>query len=283
MTMMRHDSPILFGVGEVLWDVFPAFRRLGGAPANVVMNWTRLGGEGRLLSAVGEDEPGEAIREELRRRGIDPADLQTNARPTGRVDVELDTHGGPTYTIVKNVAWDHLQARPDDLQAVADADAIVFGTLAQRAEESRRAIRALVDACTGLRVYDVNLRGWDDDTAEIVAASLDRANVLKLNEDELQTLAEPFALPEASIEEQLATLAERHDLRLIALTLGKAGCLLFAGEIAADPGRTVATDNTVGAGDAFTAALLWHFLSGADLDTVARLANAHAAEVIRRA
>jgi fructokinase len=271
----------LVAIGEVLFDLLPSGRQLGGAPANFACHAHALGADARLVTRVGADALGREVRERLRRLGLPTDTVAVDAgTTTGTVSVELDTGGQPRFTIHEDVAWDRLTADAAALAAVAEADAVCFGSLAQRSEPARHAVRTLVTATRpdALRIFDVNLRP-PLVRRDVLEGSLALANVLKLNDQELPVLAELFGLP-GGVEESVAELARRYRLSLVALTRGGCGSLLFAGGQWSDhPGLPAAVCDTVGAGDSFTAALAVGFLAGWPLDAINRRANEVAAFV----
>jgi len=273
----------IVGLGEVLWDLLPTGPQLGGAPANFVCHARALGAEARLISRVGNDDLGREIIARLDALGLWTDCLATDAlRPTGTVSVELDA-GQPRYIIHENVAWDFIEATPCALAAVRAADAVCFGTLAQRSRVSHDAIRALVSAAaTGaLRVCDVNLRQHFY-SAELLRDSLALANVVKLNDTELPILADALSLP-GDVRGQLAALVDRFALRQVVLTRGAHGSLLFDGyNWAEHPGVSVEVEDTIGAGDSLTAAVTLGLLAGWDLETIGDRANRVAAYVCSR-
>ena len=194
----------------MLWDLLPSGPQLGGAPANLACHVGALGGQATLISRVGNDALGQQAREQLAARGVDVGNLATDpTAPTGTVKVELDPTGQPRFTIHAPVAWDHLAADAGSLQAVAAADAVCFGTLAQRTPAARAAIQTLIAAATpdGLILCDINLRApfYERVTIE---GSLRAANALKLNETELPLLARMFGLA-GDTPAQAEALAER--------------------------------------------------------------------------
>jgi fructokinase len=242
----------------VLWDLLPSGPQLGGAPANLAGHVAQLGGTAILISRVGRDDRGRKARTGLRDRGVLLESLQEDSNlPTGTVSVELDASGHPRFTIVEQVAWDHLEATPEALAAVRTADAICFGTLAQRSPVSREAIQKLLNAtpATTLRLCDINLRD-PFHTPEVIESSLHAANALKLNETELPVLCRILGLPKephAAIE----ALAARFALNPVLLTLGASGSRVWSeGLWVEEPGRRVTVRDTVGAGDSFTAAFI---------------------------
>jgi fructokinase len=274
----------ILSVGEVLWDLLPNGKQLGGAPANFTYQCRSLGANARLVSRVGADDLGREILSHVRTLGLPIETLQVDpAAPTGTVEVALAADGQPHYTIREGVAWDRIAADGAALSLAARADAVCFGSLAQRGEISRRAIRTLVVAARpgALRVFDVNLRPPFVDR-EVVAESLDMANVLKLNDHELPELAAMVGI-RGSVRETMAELARHFDLSVVALTRGHGGSLLLADGLWSDlPGRPVEVVDTVGAGDAFTAALVVGLLAGRTLDDINHHANEIAAFVCSR-
>jgi fructokinase len=269
------------GIGEVLWDLLPGGRQLGGAPANFAYHAHALGAEARVVSRVGSDEPGRELLRRLEQLGILTDTLEVDPKaPTGTVTVEIKADGQPQFTIHEDVAWDRIAGEATGRRAVAAADAICFGTLAQRAEVSRQSIRALLKAAPAdsLRILDVNLR-QDYYSCEIIEASLALANILKVNETELAKLAEMFGLP-GDERGRIVELARRFQLRMVAYTRGKDGSLLYSeGQWSERPGVTVKVADTVGAGDSFTAALALGLLARWPLDEVHRRASDVAAYV----
>lgn len=279
--MRRATRPVVVGLGEVLWDILPAGKQLGGAPANFAYHARAQGATGVVVSRVGDDALGREILARLDALGLDLRHVSVDARhPTGTVNVRLDAGGVPQYVIHESAAWDYL-ATGGALRELAGAtDAVCFGTLAQRSAVSRGAVRDFLRA-TGpdcLRVFDINLRqSYYDRT--VVHESLLLSDVLKLNEDEVHVLADRLELVGArevgDVDGVVAALLDRYPLRLVALTRGGAGSLLCArdGRRSDHQGFPVANvADTVGAGDAFTAAMVMGLLRGDDLDRI----NAHA-------
>jgi fructokinase len=271
----------IVGLGEILWDLLPSGKQLGGAPANFTCHAWALGAEARLVSRVGEDALGREIIERWAARGLPTDTIEVDReRPTGTVSVELDDAGQPKYTIHERVAWDRIDADGAALEAVGRADAVCFGTLAQRTKSTRAAVEVLLTATRpdALRIFDVNLRP-PFVTRDVIVESMKPANVLKLNEHELPVLADIFSLS-GSPAEQIAALASRFDLRLVALTRGGEGSLLFADGVCSEhPGLQATVLDTVGAGDAFAAVLTLGLLQRWDLDRINQHANAVAAFV----
>ncbi len=278
---MPSEPQQILGIGEVLWDLLPSGRQLGGAPANFVYHAHLLGGAARLISRVGDDALGREILARWETLGMSAETLGLDAAaPTGTVSVALGDDGQPRYTIHEHVAWDQIVADTAALAAARAADAICFGTLAQRSSLSRRTIHALLAASRpeALRIFDINLRP-PFFSAEVIGESLAAASALKLNEHELPALAALFDLPGAPAD-QLAALAQRFDLRLVALTRGGDGSLLHAGGVCSEhTGLPATVRDTVGAGDSFTAAVVLGHLRGWPLDEINARANEVAAFV----
>ena len=192
---MKDNKPVVVGIGELLWDVLPTGKRAGGAPINFVYHATRLGAEGYAISAVGNDVFGTEIVQELDKNGICHS-LGTVEYPTGSVMVELKD-GIPAYTIIEGVAWYHMPLTQAAIDLVKKADAICFGTLAQRSLESRTTIHTLLSYAReeALRFFDINIR-QSYYSKELIASLLEKANVFKINDEELDLVREMFSLSE---------------------------------------------------------------------------------------
>jgi fructokinase len=266
----------------VLWDLLPSGAILGGAPTNFAFHARALGAEVSLISRVGDDDLGREIQRRCEAAGLTIDTLQVDpVAPTGTVSVELSADGQPHYTIHEHVAWDALAADDAALADVTKADAICFGSLAQRASVSRESIGVLLEAAApaALRIFDINLR-QSFYSRVVLEESLRLANVLKLNDAELPVLGEMFGL-KGDDRAQLATLAERWELRAVALTRGARGALLLSSEgFSEHPGKAPpVVRDTIGAGDAFTAVLSLGLLARWPLDAINERANAVAAYV----
>ena len=263
------------GLGEVLWDLLPAGKQLGGAPANFAYHVHALGAQALVVSRVGNDAPGREIISRLRALGLRTDGITVDrSAPTGTVGVALDEHGTPTFTIHENVAWDFLEAGESVLREASQADAVCFGTLAQRHRVSRAAIRAVLQAAPpeALRIFDINLRQhfWSRD---LIVESLDLASVFKLNDAELPVVAKLLGL--AGDESRLLRqIAERFDLKAIALTKsGEGSSLLLGDKFVSRPGSKLVIADTVGAGDSYTAALALGLLAGHEPERIIDFAH----------
>lgn len=282
---MTQSAYRVVGIGEVLWDVFPDGKQLGGAPANFAFHARALGAQAAIVSAVGQDPLGDEILERIASQGLPVycVAVDPDAR-TGTVSVTLSASGSPTFVIHENVAWDRLAVTTPAGTVVAQADAVCFGTLAQRDERARGTIRTLLQHTlpTCVRVFDINLRQHFY-SAEIIEFSLHVADVLKINDEELPVVARLFGLA-GDVREQILALARHFDLSAVALTRGAGGSLLYAhGQWADHPGAPAQVVDTVGAGDSFTAAMTLGLLAGWDLELIARRANELAAYVCSQA
>jgi fructokinase len=271
----------VIGVGEVLWDLLLTGPQLGGAPANFAYHAHALGAQAQVITRVGKDDYGREIIRRFHAMGLPETTVQMDETvPTGTAKVALSGDGLAHFTIQENVAWDHIAVTPEALVAASEAHAICFGSLAQRCEPSRNTIQHLVAATPpdALRVFDINMR-QQFYSRDLIEESLQLTNVLKLNDDELPRLANMFNLT-GSTEDQIGQLAQTFSLRLVALTRGPNGSLLYQKDNDNNearwsdcPSRPVKVVDTVGAGDSFTAALVLGLLRKMDLDKINSIAN----------
>jgi fructokinase len=264
------------GLGEVLWDHLPDRTCLGGAPANFAYITTLMGDQGIVASRVGEDSPGlEALRrmEEL---GLNIDSVQTDRNhPTGIVKVEVDGNGLPRFEIAHPVAWDALEWTPEWQQLAEQADAVCFGSLAQRSEESRSTIRHFLSATSAhtVKVFDVNLR-QSYYSQDVLARSMELADIVKLNDEELPKIMSLNKTPHKDELSSARWLLRAHDLKLVCVTRGGRGSLLVRDRDHSEhPGFRVRVADTVGSGDAFTAGLVHEYLQGASLELMNEVAN----------
>jgi len=273
---MLSQKKIVVGLGELLWDLFPAGKQLGGAPANFAYITSLLGDDGIPASRLGEDSLGaEAIRR-LGDLGLSTEFIQQDAdHPTGTVKVAVDSAGQPCFEIADPVAWDFFNW-VSEWQALAQrTDAVCFGTLAQRSPRSRTTMHNfLLGTHPGaVRVCDVNLR-QNFFTAEVVAESMKLATVVKLNHEELPRVMRLFELEHRGEEDSARRLLSSYDLDLVCITRGTNGSLLLSPDQRVEhPGFKVRVADTVGAGDAFTAALVHGYLRGIPLAQINETAN----------
>jgi fructokinase len=266
------------GLGEVLWDLLPSGRQLGGAPANFAYCSRLLGNRAVVASRIGNDDLGDEIRQRLQPAEVGCECLQIDAEhPTGTVKITLDSNGQPTYDIVQGVAWDFMEWSPKWESAAKSADAVCFGTLAQRSSKSRNTIHQFLDSTPkdSLRIFDVNLR-QDFYSKQMIEASLRRADIVKLNREESVVLRGVLGLANNTSNDAsfCRELIQKFELRCVCVTYGAEGSLLCDEfQERRHPGFKVAIKDTVGSGDAFTAGLVHGILSGQSLAEMNELAN----------
>jgi fructokinase len=262
--------------GELLWDVFPNGEALGGAPANFAYRVNSLGHDGRLVTRLGKDERGRLAAELLRENGMALDHVHwDDAKATGTVHVKVDAAGMPDFTIVRDVAYDYIEVTPELLAIARAADCFCFGTLIQRSAVSRRTLYGILEAAAGaLKVLDLNLRK-DCYNREIITGSVERADILKLNEDEAKLLAQMYGFPESPAEFARAVVSELKREACV-VTLGKEGIVAAnnKGEFVQRRGHEVEVVDTVGCGDAVTAGFVHCYMAGRPLDYCCDFANA---------
>jgi fructokinase len=268
-------SYLLVGIGEILWDILPSGKQMGGAPANFAYHASVLGEEGVVVSRVGKDELGLEILNHLRILGLSSDFISLDeSYPTGTVTVHVDQDGVPDFTIHEDVAWDVLPETQGLPGLAQRADVVCYGSLAQRLPTSLNTIQKFVSRLSSdkFRIFDINLRQHFY-SKKVISRSLKLANILKLNEHELGILSEMYSL-EGEEALALKDLIERFDLEKVALTKGSNGSVLYTqDQISFHSGFRVDVVDTVGAGDAFTAAMAIGMLKGFELDRINELAN----------
>ena len=263
-------------VGELLWDLLPSGKVLGGAPANFAFRLKDLGVPVALVSRVGNDDLGREALELLDAHGVPTDCIQRDSVfPTGTVDVKLDSAGIPDFTINPGTAYDHMDLSSGILEEVSACSLICFGTLAQREEQSRKTIRSLLDAAKEpVKLLDINLRRkcW---TKESVNESLKRADILKLNDEEAEVLGGLYEIEFSSLNSFARRMIESFGLRICLITRGADGVygLNNDGEEVNIPGIRVEVQDTIGSGDSFTAAFVKRYLEGASLKQCCEYGN----------
>ena len=264
----------IVGLGEVLFDILPSQQKmLGGAPANFAYVSTQLGNQGVVLSRVGNDDDGKKILDQLQVKNLLSENIQIDrTHQTGTVNVAL-RNGQPSYEIVENVAWDFLELSENWRKIAENADAVCFGSLAQRSEIAQKTILKFVALTNGLRIFDVNLR-QNYFSAGILRQSLQLANVVKLNHEELPVIAEMFAIKDERLVDLAEKLGQMFGLNLVCVTCGANGSFLIkTNQVSENAGLKVRVKDTIGAGDAFTAGMTHGLLRGWDLDKTNEFAN----------
>ncbi|MDE6299107.1 MAG: carbohydrate kinase [Muribaculaceae bacterium] len=256
---------LVVGMGEALWDVLPEGRKIGGAPANFAYHVSQFGLPSCVVSAVGDDPLGDEILENFTSKGLTHL-VKKVPYPTGTVQVELDQEGIPMYDIKENVAWDNIPFSPELEEIAKNTKAVCFGSLAQRNVVSRETIAKFLDAMPkkedSLVVFDVNLRqGFYN--KEILCDSMERCNILKINDEELVTVSRMFGYPGIDLQDKCWILLGKYNLKMLILTCGVNGSYVFTpGNVSFQPTPKVEVADTVGAGDSFTAAFIASILKG---------------------
>lgn len=258
------NKDVIVGMGEALWDVLPDGKKIGGAPANFAYHVSQFGLDSCAVSAIGDDALGEELLENFDRKGVNHL-IEKVPYPTGTVQVEIDQAGIPQYEIKENVAWDNIPytARLDSL--AARTRAVCFGSLAQRNVVSRNTINRFIDAMPekgALKVFDVNLRqGFYN--KEILCNSMQKCNILKINDEELVVVSRMFGYPGIDLQDKCWILLGKYNLQMLILTCGINGSYVFTpGNVSFQPTPKVDVADTVGAGDSFTATFIACTLKG---------------------
>ena len=256
---------IVVGMGEALWDILPEGKKIGGAPANFAYHVSQFGLPSCVVSAVGNDSLGKEIVDNLTSKGLNHH-INEVPYPTGTVQVKIDQAGIPQYDIKENVAWDNIPYTASLRELAQNTRAFCFGSLAQRNVVSRETIQSYLDAMPQtddtLVVFDVNLRqGFY--SKEILCTSMQRCNILKINDEELVTVSRMFGYPGIDLQDKCWILLGKYNLRMLILTCGINGSYVFTpGRVSYQPTPSVEVADTVGAGDSFTAAFIASLLRG---------------------
>lgn len=248
--------PRIVCFGEVLWDVFPKHKKIGGAPLNVALRMKSLGIDAQIISKVGNDSLGDEIISFIEQHGIEPYLIQTGAiYPTGQVNVMLNDKGSASYDIKYPVTWDKIVATAQNKKAVASADVFVFGSLVCRDEVSRTALFELLEQ-SSFSVFDVNLRP-PHYSPELLEALMKKADFIKFNDDELFEIAAYLGSPHNYLEQNIRYVAEKTKTKQICVTKGRHGAVYFDnGKMYYNSGFKIDVLDTVGAGDSFLASLI---------------------------
>lgn len=266
---------LIVGIGELLWDILPNGKQIGGAPANFAYHAAQFGYKSVIISAIGNDCLGDEILSVLNHKGIDYR-IERVDYPTGTVLVDLDKFGIPKYEIKEGVAWDNIPLKDYLVDIAHNTSAFCYGTLAQRNTVSRNTINFFLDNMQNgedsLKIFDVNLR-QNYYNVEIIEQSLYKCNVLKINDDEFKILCEIFLLHFTSFEKGCLYLLNKYNLKIVILTCGVLGSYIFTdNEISFIDTPKVDVLDTVGAGDSFSAAFCSSLLSGCTIKQSHRIA-----------
>ena len=266
---------MIVGMGEALWDVLPEGKKIGGAPANFAYHVSQFGFNSRVVSAVGDDKLGNEILENFSEKNLNFM-IEKVPYPTGTVQVELDAEGVPCYDIKEGVAWDNIPFTPALEELAKQTRAVCFGSLAQRSVVSRETINKFLDAMPDdggqLRIFDINLR-QSFYTKEILCNSMERCNILKINDEELVTVSRMFGYPGIDLQDKCWILLAKYNWKMLILTCGVNGSYVFTpGEISFVETPKVEVADTVGAGDSFTATFVAAILKGKKVSEAHKLA-----------
>lgn len=268
--------------GELLWDLLPTGKVLGGAPANFIYRVNSFGDDGTLLSKVGNDKAGKEAREALRNLGVSDENVQTDYEfPTGSVKVKIDEQGNADFNILTDVAYDHIEINSEMMEAFSEADCVCFGTLVQRYGISKNTLRELIhESSEVVKFLDINLRKKCY-TAASVEDSLRMTNILKTNDEELLITKYLLNLRHSNLKELAQETIEKYNLDILLCTLGENGafCLTKTDEFFYDPGYQIALGDTVGSGDAFSAGFVHYYMNGHPIDEALRFGNAAGAMI----
>lgn len=250
--------------GEVLWDVFPTHKKIGGAPLNVAVRLKSFGNDVAIVSKVGEDEDGQNIVQFLQEKRVDTKHLQQDAvYKTGSVSVLLDESGSASYTIDFPRAWDYIEFTEDLQKELALSDAVIYGSLAARNSTTKKSLMTLLK-CSNLKVFDVNLRA-PHYTKELLVELMLEANIIKFNDEEILEIAQYLGSESENMRENMQFIAQATKTEMICVTRGGDGAILYENNQFYDhPGYRVNVVNTVGAGDSFLATLIHGLLHGDD-------------------
>ncbi len=260
-----NQKRYVVGLGEVLWDVLPEGKKLGGAPANFAYHAGQfLGMDNTIaISALGEDKLAEETIEALKNNNLNSLMPQV-PYPTGTVQVQLDEQGVPTYDIKENVAWDNIPFNNDIQDIAHNCRAVCFGSLAQRNVISRETIQKFLEATPAdcLKIFDINLR-QQFYTKEVIRESLQHCNILKINDEELVLIGRMLGYPGLNIENKCWLILGKYNLDMLVLTCGTNGSYVFSpGQMSFQETPKVQVADTVGAGDSFTGSFVGSILNG---------------------
>ena len=268
--------------GELLWDLLPNRKVLGGAPANFIYRINSFGDNGTLLSKVGNDKAGREAREALKRLGVSDENIQTDYEfPTGSVKVKIDNFGNADYNIITDVAYDHIEINAEMIDAFSQASCVCFGTLVQRYGISKNTLRELIhESPDVVKFLDINLRN-NCYTATSIEESLKMANILKTNDEELLITKNLLNLKHENLKELAQETIEKYNLEIILCTLGSNGafCLTNDDVFYYDSGYQISLGDTVGSGDAFSAGFVHYYMNDRPIDEALSFGNAAGAMV----
>ena len=254
---------LVVGLGEVLWDMLPEGRKIGGAPVNFAYHAGQFGIDTMAVSAIGNDKLGEDTIAEMNGKHLNHI-FPSVPYPTGSVQVKLDEKGVPAYDIKENVAWDNIPFTNEIESVACNCQAVCFGSLAQRNAVSRSTIRKFIESTPSgcIRIFDINLR-QNFYTREVIRDSLELCNILKINDEEIMLVSRMFNYDSSNIENVCRTIMEDFSLEMVILTCGTKGSYIFTkDDVSFMPTPKVNVADTVGAGDSFTGSFCAAILRG---------------------
>lgn len=254
---------LVVGLGEVLWDMLPEGRKIGGAPVNFAYHAGQFGIDTMAVSAIGNDKLGEDTIAEMNGKHLNHI-FPSVPYPTGSVQVSLDEKGVPAYDIKENVAWDNIPFTNEIESVARSCRAVCFGSLAQRNAVSRSTIRKFIESTPSgcIRIFDINLR-QNFYTSNVIRDSLELCNILKINDEEIMLVSRMFNYDSSNIENVCRTIMEDFSLEMVILTCGTKGSYIFTkGGVSFMPTPKVNVADTVGAGDSFTGSFCAAILRG---------------------
>lgn len=253
--------PFIICFGEVLWDVFPTHKEIGGAPLNVALRLSSLGNDVSMISSVGNDNDGKKLISFITSNAINADEIQINKEfETSQVRVILDKKGSATYNIEFPCAWDDIQLNEESGEIVKSSDAFIFGSLIARGNVSRHTLLELLKIAK-YKIFDVNLRP-PHYTMSILNELMQKANFIKFNNDELIEICEQLDFYSSDIESNIKFISNATKTNRICVTLGKDGATLFiSNTFFKNRGYSIQVKDTVGAGDSFLASLISELLN----------------------
>lgn len=263
--------------GEVVWDILPNERILGGTPSNMVFHCNSFGEEGHLLSRIGDDELGEAALKRLKELGISDTNVQIDSVfSTGTVNIHFDKNNDPVYKVTPHVAFDHIEFSPEALKLARSADCLFFGLLPQRFGISKNTIRELIkESPKSLKFFDLKLFEHFFDV-KVVESLLHSSNIVRIKEKEISFLAEKLDMDDTDMEKFCAVLVEKFSVQLVLVTRGQSGVCAFDKDKGAfvDPGYKINMKDNIGSGMAFSAGFLHYYLNRKSIQDALNFGNA---------
>lgn len=263
--------------GEIVWDILPHGKVLGGTPSNLVFRCNSFGEEGHLLSRVGDDELGNEALDKLNELGISDLDVQIDTEfPTGEVHVTFDENGESRYQVKEDVAFDHIEFTAEALKLVRNADCLFFGLLPQRYGLSKNTIRELIkESPDSIHFFDLKLFEHFFDV-NVVVHFLSTAHIVRIKEKEIEFLANELKIEYSETEDFVKAISDKFKIDLVLITRGNGGVLAYHKEegIFSEPAYKIEMKDNIGSGMAFSAGFLHYYLNGKSLQESIQFGNA---------